>query len=375
MTQIKGGYYLPTIYQGTAPPTMTSVSAITGSTHKYAWVGRVSFEGSGTKDAQRVQFAFGAITKAGGSAMTLSFQDVDATTGQPLRPNGTQDETVAIANGDSGFVSNTWYRSGTFSANRTVSNGDLLAVVLEYDGSGRLGADSVAVRGLAISSNAVASQGLQDALLLYNGTTWAAANVANNILLEFSDGTFGALESVDHVPCSGAVTSYSCNTATVARDEVGFSYVPEFTHDIDGIWFVVAAAAAADYEVILYDGTTALLTVTVDATQTAATSARHLFIPISQTTLTSGGDYRGIIKPTTTTNITIYAMPVSDNAHLDVMSGGDNFMFTSRVDAGTWTTPSTTERVCGGVRACTVPNAGGGGGGVIPPFNGLLVTR
>jgi len=111
-----------------------------------AFCGRVWFSArSGTKNLSRVGFRFGAVTKSGGSGLTVSLQDVTLSAGPPMQPDGTQDQTVAIANGNASFASNTWIRTGTFSASRTVTYGDLLAVNVEYDGGGRTNPDSVIV--------------------------------------------------------------------------------------------------------------------------------------------------------------------------------------------------------------------------------------
>ena len=126
-------------------------------------MGKVWFaERTGTKDIRRVGFRFGTVTKAGGSAVTVSLQDVNLAAGPPLQPDEVQDQTVAIANADAGFATGLWYRTGTLSADRTVAYGEDLCVVFEYDGAGRLGSDvvniaysSVGLEGLPHSANVV----------------------------------------------------------------------------------------------------------------------------------------------------------------------------------------------------------------------------
>jgi len=120
-------------------PSMVNAATIDATGEKLAWCGGFVHQDRAAKDITRVGFFFGSsLIKAGGSSLTVSLQDVSATAA-PLQPDETQDQTVAIANGDAGFASSTWYRTGALSANRTVSHGEQLAVVLEFDGGGRLG--------------------------------------------------------------------------------------------------------------------------------------------------------------------------------------------------------------------------------------------
>lgn len=368
-----GGVFWPQPLFSTQAVALSSPTALTASTHQIAICGRVSFLGTGTKDITRVHLLWGAITKAGGSGMTIALQDVSASAGQPMRPDGTDDQTVAVANGDAGFVTDGWYRSGSLSSTRAVANSDLLAVVLKFDAGGRLGADSVTVRGLTISPTAgvTPGQSQQAQVVRFDGTTWAAAGLSANVLLEFTDGTFGAFEMANYCPVSG-MTSYAFNTGTAARDEAGFQYQPDTDQDVDGVWFSMTSAAAADYDMVIYDGTTQVVTESVDATQTASTVARTNFVPLPRTTLSAGVTYNVAIKPTTASNVTIYTVSVDSASHLALQPGGGKFPFVSRVDAGSWTSPTTTERVLAGFRLVSVAS---GGGGAIPPFNGLLVTR
>ena len=173
---------------------------------------------------------------------------------------------------------------------------------------------------------------------------------------------------------SATPNSYSYHINTGARDEAGGEYAATKTQDIDGIWFIASASnAASDYDVVLYEGSTPTTLQSIDATQTMSTSGRLFIWPIPRRTITSGNTYKLIIKATTTSAVVIYSLSLSASGHVSVQPGGADFMFTSRVDGGSWTT-STTEKALCGFRFCSVPDAGGGGG-AIPPFNGLLVTR
>src|SRR5688572_26574526 len=124
------GLWIPDNRLISMAPNLSNNSPIDATGEQFAISGPVWFkEGTGTKDITRVGFSFGTITKAGGSGLTVSLQNVSAVAGPPLQPDGTQDQTVAIANGNAAFASNTWIRTDALSANRTVSFGENLSVV------------------------------------------------------------------------------------------------------------------------------------------------------------------------------------------------------------------------------------------------------
>src|SRR5690348_8383117 len=77
---------------------------------KVAFIGRMMNQARSAKNLTKVGFRFGTVTKTGGSALTVSLQDVDLVNGAPVQPDGTQDQTVAIANADTGFATSTFYK-------------------------------------------------------------------------------------------------------------------------------------------------------------------------------------------------------------------------------------------------------------------------
>lgn len=347
-----------------APSFGSAVFDATGD--KVAMCGRVWFSGrTGTKDIRRIQFRFGSVTKAGGSALTVSLQNVDAANGPVIRPDGTQDQTVAIANADAGFASNAWYRTGTLSADRTVSFGELLSVVWEFDGGGRLGADAVNITGLALSSGVLHPINHQGAFVNYDGATWTNNNIILNVVLEFSDGTYGTLQG--SIPAS-AVNSHAFNSGSTP-DEYAMKITPEFEIDVDGIGAAVAPATSADFDMVFYSGTTAEATVSIDQNATISTSVRPITVPIALENLASGSDYYVAVKPTTANNVTVYSFDVNDAAFLDLLGPfGNEMTYATRTDAGAWS-ETTTRRLFAWAQLAGVPSAAGGagavGGGVI----------
>lgn len=146
MTQTALGGMSSMLYP--APPRWPAISSFTttgllidATGEKAAFIGRVTKTGN----IRKAHFWISALTKAGGSAWTASLQDVDLANGPPMRPDGTQDQTAAVSNASAAVG---WYTTPAFSTDRAVTRGDRLAFVLEFDGSGRLGADSLTLGGL-----------------------------------------------------------------------------------------------------------------------------------------------------------------------------------------------------------------------------------
>jgi hypothetical protein len=328
----------------------STTAVIDATGEKVAFCGRVFFQGrSGTKDIERVGFRFGAVTKSGGSGLTVSLQNVSAAAGQPMQPDETQDQTVAIANADASFVANTWIRTGTLSANRTVALGELVAVVIEYDGSGRLSSDTVAIAGLVTQSSGPA-HGASTSL---KAGTWGVQSILPNVILEFSDGSFGTLQG--GFPCS-AVGSQAYNSGTAISDEYALEMTFPGPVGIDG--------ASSDAEMILYDGTTPLATIAMDGMHTPATSAR---VATGQTDavveLQASTTYRLALKPTSANNVTLWYFDVAVAGHLQAHVGGVDWCLTTRVDSGAWAAATTTRRPFLWPNVCAIDDGAGAGGG------------
>jgi hypothetical protein len=325
---------------------------------KSAFIGRVFFEGrSSTKAIERIGFRFGSVTKSGGSGLTVSLQDVLTTAGPPGAPDETQDQTVAIANGNASFASNTWIRTGTLSANRTVAPGDRLAVVVEFDGSGRLGSDVVNVMGLYESSGGA---GGTPFCSHKTGGAWGAVIARPNVILEFSDGTFGTLYG-SHPTSAIGTLSYALNTA--GADEYGLVFTVPFKCKVDGAWWL--GSHTCDAEVLLYEGTTVLGTITLDENIAGTVSSRvHNDAFAAPIELTPGTTYRIALRPTSNTGLSLKYVDVNAAGHFDAWEGGQELAMTSRLNQGAWAATTTTSRPLMGVLISALDDgvsAGGGG--------------
>lgn len=346
------GLQMPAVPPITFLPTFTTGLLIDATGEKIAFMGRVWNKDRATKSISRVGFMFGAVTKAGGSGLTISLQDVSVAAGPPGRPDETPDQTVAVANADATFATNTWHRSGALSANRSVAYGELLAVVIEYDGTGRLGADSVIVNSLSPAGNPELDMLAGSALK--TGGTWATGTGIGNLILEFDDGTFGTF--VGAFPTNG-ITATAYNTGSAA-DEIALEFTVPGPVKVDGAWVATLMAANANVDVVLYEDTTTLVTVSTDLrTIIQAAAPRRLRLPFAEQLLTPGHTYRLSLKPTTGNSVTAYDLGVASADHLQAWPLGTAAYYTSRADAGTWT-PNTAKRPMMGLYVSAISDGG-----------------
>lgn len=361
-------HWTPQPFNWLGSPAMAS-ALFDATGEKVAMVGQVWNKARATKNISKVGFRFGGVTKAGGSGITVSLQDVSTTAGAPYQPDEVQDQFINIANGDAGFTGSAYYHTGALSGTRTVNFTEYLAVVFEFDGAGRLGADAVNIQGASL---ATASKYMNGGCVAKSGT-WASQNVASNVVLEFDDGTFGTL-TPGHP--AAAISSTAFNTGSAA-DELAMAFKVDVPCSIDGACIVMSSASnAANWEMVLYAGTTVIDTAVVDANaQDNATSVR-LFNGAFPTnpTLTVGTQYYLALKPTSANNVTLYHFDMSAAAHFQAHEGGLDFNFSSRVDGGAWAALTTTRRPFMSLRISGLDNGAGGSGRAVLVNNDSLVA-
>jgi len=302
---------------------------------------------SGTKDITKVHWMPGTVVSAGGSIVTLSLQDV-ITTGTLMVPDETQDQTEAITL--SGVTTNTWKTGAALSANRTVAFGAALAVVWEFDGGGRLGADSLIVR-----TGVPAQQFYGVATMLKTSGSWAFNNGLPNVILECTDGTMASLDGGFVV---SAFNTHSIASNTASADEYAMEFQVNFNCKVDAAAGLIILGSGTSADVIIYSGTTAIAnaTATIDPTRNSTTSSPRRFMVTfaAEITLTANTTYRLAVKPTTTTALSVYSFDVSSAGFLASHPGGTAYNYTTRVDLGSWAAATTTRRMMLGLRISSV---------------------
>ena len=336
------GVWMPAPPPNAGVPAFSSV-VIDAATEKFAWIGQVFNKDRTSKNITKVGFLPGAITSAGGSTMRLSLQNVDTATGQPARPDGTQDQTVDFL--ASAPTASTWYKTAALSATRTVTYGEWVAVVLEFQSFA--GADVFNVQNHFLNSSA---QNLNSGVCVaYIGApAWAQQTQIPNIVFEFDDGTFGTFDEM-------AFPASVINTHTFATgstpDEVALRFTVPFKCKVDGAWISASIVAAGrSFDVVLYEGTTARLTASPDPEYANSTTGKTWFLSFgAEYELAAGTVYYLAFKPTTANNCTTYSTTVAEANHFQAMPGGTAWHYGSRTDAGAWT-DVTTQRLIAGIR-------------------------
>jgi hypothetical protein len=184
-------------------------------------------------------------------------------------------------------------------------------------------------------------------------------SIVPNIIVGFSDGTFGTL--AEAFPCS-AVNTHNVTSATTP-DEVALKFrVPTARSVIGGHIPIATNAAGRDFDMVLYEGTTALKTLSFDSETLNTTPAVHRqFFFASETDMVTGVDYYFAMKPTQTGNVTTYSFDVANANHFQAHAGGTDWCWADRVDAGAWS-PTTTRRPFAGIITSRLHDGAGGGG-------------
>lgn len=346
-------------YGQTGTPAIAT-HAIAAATTKFAFCGRQWNKDGTSKNIHRIGFYAGAITSAGGTNLKASIQGISHTV-SPMQPDGTIGG--ATNNGFvntlfSGLTANGWNQLLALGEDVTVAFGGELSVVFEP--TGFAGADSLVINDMASNGR----NGLCGSTLDTAGT-WSPANSIPNVILEFSDGTFGTLAGAWPFSNIGTV---SYNTGT--NPEVN---ALEFQLDtpltVCGAWMIGnPTGATANFEIDLYDGTSIMTNgaIAADAhTLTDSGSTRELLtaFPTGTTALSAAHTYRLALRPTTANNVTLVFFDVAAAGHFQAHAGGTNWQYNT-LHAGVWGTATATRRPFAGLLVCGTDDATGGGSGI-----------
>lgn len=332
---------------------------------KYAFI----FQAPKAGNLARVGFRTATVTT--GDTMKVSLQNVDPTTGDPDGV-ANQFRTISVADGDD----NVWKRTGLITSDgtdggtrRTVTLSERLAVVIEFNAyvAGNL---NIAVKG--VGSSRLTPGGLN--YVDHFTAAWTKQTSSIAVLsIEYDDGTFSYIPNV--LPAETQVTAV-INTGTTP-DEVALKFRLTQATAVSGFW--ILGALLGDMDVVLYDtdGITPLATSSLDKDIEANADTLGALVGLLTPIVPLSADvfYRLSIKPTSATNVTYAAITVSaaaGAAQLDQMSGGQDFHWSQRTDAGAWS-DDTMKRLAagfvlagagetaaaGGVSRAAVVNAGG----------------
>jgi len=332
-----GGYIaIPSIMWAASSTPVANNRLINASGEKVGFMFRVVKTGT----LHKVGFRTGAVSTV--QDLKVSFQNVSG-----FLPDGTIDEFRVITP-----VANSWHLTGILSSDgtdggtkRSVTAGDLLAVVIEFDST----VGSVNITG----NNPDAGVPFMFAHLAHFTASWAGIANVPNIYVEYSDGSTAQHPGVD-VFSTLIQDSYDSGTTP---DERALRFQVPYPCRVMGAWMWADTDGAHD--IVLYEDTTAKLTIS----QVATTDIGRLHIyafPAGQV-ITKDTEYFLSMKPTSLTNCILYSRTVDEVKYLDALSGGQAFHLGTRTDAGAWS-KTTTTRPMMGILIDQVDDGDGGGG-------------
>ncbi len=314
-----------------------TICTINGATIRCSQCGSLRIPSMASKTVSNIHFWFGGVTKTGGTTLRVGLQSPSTATGPVIQPDGTflasGNAFASISNAS--ITASTWFRSGTIGGSLSLSPGAMACLVVEVDSYS--GSDSFSIRGgnLRFSSYGQAAS--------YNGSSWSAGTLqALAHLIEFDDGTYGSLGPA--LPLNGIGNASTINTGSTP-DEVALKITPNTTLGAVGICAENPySTSGGDADFVLYEGTTSLASVSVDAQRFFGTSTSWQYCALfsSRVTLNAGTTYYAALKPTTANNIRILTSTAADAGYFSVFGGGTNVTYSTRTDAGAWSDTTTT---------------------------------
>jgi hypothetical protein len=250
-----------------------------------------------------------------GRELLVSLQDVDPATGDP---DGVVDQSglVSVVDTDD-FV----WKTAVLDNPRAVVRGAPLAVVIEWSGT-------------AGSTNIEAGSALEVGNIYcdrYVSGSWAKSPRSPLVVLEYEGGVTAATGGV----LAGGSTAMDFNSGS-SPSERALRFSLPFPVRVMGAGFF--GRLTGDVDLVLYEGTTELASVSLDKDMKEATTADQDYhgyfaesVELAKETV-----YRVGVKPTTGTNARIYVTDVSQAGHLDGLPGGQKLHYSSRSGAGAW---------------------------------------
>lgn len=306
-----------------------------------------------------VGFRLGTVTT--GQTLKVSLQDVGEATAVP---DETVDQsfTVAVADTDD----DTW-KQGDFGSTRTVTIGDYLACVIEFDST---------VGNLSISAwdpgsgfnTGWTGQGYP---CLKTAGAWGTYFLFPILAVKYSDGSYE--QQIDLFPFT-ALTSVTINQDSTP-DELGNRFTFPARVRVKGVAYFKQHLGGSG-EVVLYDsdGGTVLRSVAFSNTGQAsgATDANWRYFS-SPVILEANTVYRLVYKSTADSpanGITVFVVSVNAAAIMDVLDGGQAVHRTERTNGGAWT-QTATQRVFASL-GVIIDQVDAGAGGGTPTLMGAI---
>lgn len=346
-----------------------TAGTLDAATEKVAFMGILSCAGATGKvlsaaGGGNIQLRTGAVTWAGATTLRVGLQDVSTAAGPAVQPDGTFDVSRDWVRGVDALSANTWttFSMTGGSGSKTVSDGDLIAVVVDMIARG--GTDSVIITGWS-TSVAQAIPGVNTNIAGAWGTSPLAFNP--NCVITFDDGTFGTL--LDTIPVT-TVANQSFNSGSAPNEYCMIFQVP-MPCRINAIRLLnFSASGTADGTLSLYSsplGTPSVMASTTYRGRWAnTTSNRWTTFYLGAQTLAANTDYAIGLRATTAGNLTLPLFTLANSNHKSCFPGGTNVRAATRSGgAGALTVVGTSYFLMDARFSAFDDGTGGGSGGML----------
>lgn len=300
-------------------------------------------------------------------AMTLALQGVSATTGRADGTTKQSGNSSCTLNPPASAAWDASLQCCTMTSSYTATQGELIAIKQ----STASGVDASNGYTLTVAGNANGTApGYLTPWYINNGTAthsdrWgvfgykSASKTYGNPVISYTNTSFNSASTPDEQCLRFVIPSALCSTAELTG----------------ALILMRGPATGQSCDVVLYDGTTALRTHTIDGDisyQKSANDRRpyHIIFP-GLSSLTCGSTYRICLKPDAAAAVELPRYNVTANADLGAYGGDGNFYFSSRTDAGAFSDTTTTLPMVQLILS-TATTTGGGGSNKSSGINGGL---
>ncbi len=300
------------------------------TTDQVEFIFQVPDPADGTRSVTITQLGYRLSSVTGTSpVMKISLQGVDA--------SGNPDGTIK---GGGSPASQTFTPAGTSTWNWvTLANpfaasaGDFLAIVIAYSSGTLNGANTPMFTLICASSN-------------NNVLPYAIQNVAGTRTRQAQQAIYGfqtASKAFGFPLMTQTATAFSTTNERALR--FFFEQALVQSYKVVGVRLALTTPAAGkSVKVILYQGTTALQTVTWDSDAVAVNGSTRMvdlwFQDASLTTLFGGQEYRiGVQPQDASNNVALHQLDVTTASDLEAYPGGQNWYLSTRASGGAtaWT--------------------------------------
>lgn len=287
-----------------------------------------------TGTISRVGFRTTTVTTA--QTLRVSLQTVSATDGFPTGTlyGGSAAGTQAAP------AANSFY-TVTLGTAASATKGDIVAVVVEFDST----AGNLYIGSYLFSSMSGGSGNMAPYVKEFT-TVWgnpADGSGSPIFSLEYSDGSYEYTAGCYPITSNSFVTFNSGSTP----DERALRFSFPFSCRVTGFWFYGILSGDTDF--VLYQGTTAIQTKSVDFNQTFnnGVQGQHRFFFNSEQVISINTVYYLSAKPTTVTSIQTGEIAVPSAAAMDMFELGQKAYLATRTNAGAWTETTTARPLMG----------------------------